>query len=127
MLLRYFKKHFKLNAAELRKYKNMATRAHLIIKDKDGDERFIYHHWDGYPEGVGKEVREFLHLEEVANIFNAQEFCKAIEKWDCSYEFEDTGLHGDEDYIYEIDLDKRTYRCYNVSRKPKTLEFNETF
>ncbi len=59
----------------------MATRAHLIIKDKDGDERFIYHHWDGYPEGVGKEVREFLHLEEVANIFNAQEFCKAIEPY----------------------------------------------
>ena len=37
----------------------MSTRAHIRIKD--GDEQImLYHHHDGYPDGVGRDLKEFL-------------------------------------------------------------------
>ncbi len=37
----------------------MSTRAHIRIKD--GDEQImLYHHHDGYPEGVGRDLKKFL-------------------------------------------------------------------
>lgn len=32
----------------------MSTRCYIGMLNDDGTVRAIYHHWDGYPEGVGK-------------------------------------------------------------------------
>lgn len=32
----------------------MSTRSYIGLLNKDGSVRSIYHHWDGYPECVGK-------------------------------------------------------------------------
>lgn len=91
----------------------MATRSQIIVKNKD-TKGYVYHHNDGYPEGVGKEVREFLH--EHSGITDVNEFCKELEKWDFTYEFENSGLHGDEEYVYLVDLAKHRYVCYNTQK-----------
>ena len=40
----------------------MSTRSHIIVKGSKSEPEdqwgYIYHHFDGYPEGVGAELRE---------------------------------------------------------------------
>ena len=36
----------------------MATRARIGIQNDDGTIRSVYHHWDGYPEWLGKTLRQ---------------------------------------------------------------------
>lgn len=36
----------------------MATRSNIGILETDGSVNYIYCHWDGYPEGVGKTLTE---------------------------------------------------------------------
>ena len=99
----------------------MSTRAHIIIKDENS-KYYVYHHHDGYPDGVGEDLREFLS-DEGKNISNAYEFAKKLENWDGSYEFENVGLHGDEEYVYVIDLSKRTYVCYDVKKHENGIDW----
>lgn len=33
----------------------MSTRATILIKEKDENDIWIYHHCDGYPKGVGSD------------------------------------------------------------------------
>ena len=45
----------------------MATRSMIGIMDKDGmGASLIYCHWDGYPDGVGADLKEFYGTEEKA-------------------------------------------------------------
>lgn len=34
----------------------MATRAYFGIENKDGTIDYVYNHWDGYPEGLGRDL-----------------------------------------------------------------------
>lgn len=38
----------------------MSTRATIKIVKKGKDDLWMYHHSDGYPDGVGCELLEFL-------------------------------------------------------------------
>ena len=90
----------------------MSTRCHIIIK-WDDKETFIYHHHDGYPEGVGTELKEIL---KSCTSYDWETIAEKILGYDDQYE-EDSGIHGDEDYIYEIEA-KDTYatlKCYSYS------------
>ncbi len=92
----------------------MSTRAHLIIRN--GDKKvYVYHHCDGYPAGVGEDVRQFIN-ENGKDIFSPAEFAIDLNTWSCDYEVENIGLHGDEDYVYDIDLKNKTYTCYNTHK-----------
>lgn len=44
----------------------MATRARIGIQNDDGTIRSAYHHWDGYPEWLGKTLRQ--HFDTVDKI-----------------------------------------------------------
>ena len=72
----------------------------------------LYHHCDGYPEGIGRDLKQFLHAKkwwfasEIANDLIKQRGIK-----DDGYEVT-TCVHGDEEYIYVIDCDKKTLKCY---------------
>lgn len=79
----------------------MSTRATIKIKDGCA-ERWLYHHHDGYPEGVGKELCDILSDEVEWSL--ASVFTRLTE--DEQYEPTD-GVHGDEEYGYFINCGER--------------------
>lgn len=81
----------------------MSTRSNIVVKDSDS-EHTIYHHSDGYLEGVGAELKEFIDTQYKPDTRTADEFCKQMEGWDDSYEYDDSGIHGDVEYIYYVDI-----------------------
>lgn len=108
----------------------MSTRATILIKsEKQNEQVRIYHHWDGYPEGVGADLKHYL--KEVgffdAKIkgypyFNAYLIANDLIKGKCGiidgkpdmgYELTSC-QHGDEEYAYLIDCDNKTLKCYKV-------------
>ena len=44
----------------------MATRSRIGIELKDGSILSVYHHWDGYPEWLGKQLMEHYNSRELA-------------------------------------------------------------
>lgn len=54
----------------------MSTRSTVIVKFGDKDYRGIYCHWDGYPDGVGKTLKENFNSLEMAK--------EIVELGDCS-------------------------------------------
>jgi len=44
----------------------MATRARIGIALKDGSVLSAYHHWDGYPEWLGKMLKTHFNSKEAA-------------------------------------------------------------
>lgn len=90
----------------------MSTRAHIRIQDKD-NVLYLYHHFDGYPEGVGEELKETLKTFETET-WTAEYIHRSISCADDSYEDAPEGQHGDEEYAYLIDCGTRTLKCYKV-------------
>lgn len=91
----------------------MSTRCNIILKD-DEHQVILYHHCDGYPEGVGsflyRKVNDnlkkgrFCFAEDIANYLLKDEE-------DNSYELT-SGIHGDIEYLYEIDTHNKTLKCW---------------
>ena len=102
----------------------MSTRCNIIIKDaRYGDGRVIlYHHCDGYPEGVGVQLRKVLAC------YNGEHFPtegRAVYSIANRLVKDQTGLndkeyeittcvHSDIDFLYEItfDYEGSTLKCY---------------
>jgi len=91
----------------------MSTRCNIILKD-DKHQVILYHHCDGYPEGVGAYLYKGFH-ETLTG-------CKHIYLDDCvnsllkdekdsSYEWTEC-IHGDIEYLYEIDTHNKTLKCW---------------
>ena len=86
----------------------MSTRA--TIKIQEGHvERWLYHHCDGYPEGVGEDLDQLLNTEKRWSIESI--FYRLTE----DEEYEPTkGQHGDEEYAYLINCDDMSLVCYSI-------------
>lgn len=84
----------------------MSTRAHIIVRKEGEPNHYVYHHHDGYLEGVGEDLKLFISCFSSCDkdIFDPEVFCKSLTLYDSAYEYENTGLHGDEEYIYNIKL-----------------------
>lgn len=114
----------------------MSTRCNVIIRDKYG-ELIFYRHSDGYPQGVAKTLGEFIDLvrnnkirnnvgqasgwlillgyEEYQEYNDLERMRKntqgtGIHGWKVGAYEPSTCIHGDIEYLYEIDLDKKTLR-----------------
>ena len=102
----------------------MATRSNIVIKSGK-KKTYLYHHWDGYPEGVGEDLKNYLQNRNKE--MNGEEITKELldgiegklgdekdEGKDKAYKKTD-GIHGDVEYIYTIDTDKGTlsYKGWN--------------
>ena len=81
----------------------MSTRCQVFVKDnsKKKTTALLYHHWDGYPEGVGKELKKvFKEYRKIVNGSDVRWFLdflpRAYEDADC--------IHGDLEYLYVVDL-----------------------
>ena len=93
----------------------MSTRCHLEVKE-NGSSTYIYHHHDGYPSGVGSDVKKALkevRFFDKEKELTKQQVIETICEIDGGYEI-DNGFHGDEEYYYVIDCENRTLKCYGV-------------
>lgn len=105
----------------------MATRCHTIIK-KGEDKAYVYRHFDGYPEETGNDLKTFMNISKGSfNEWSVNDFATYLGKYNDAYEFENYGIHGDEDYIYFIDMDKKTLECYEVLDEPSEVKENMDF
>lgn len=104
----------------------MSTRCHVVIIEPDDTEHYIYHHCDGYPDGVGSELNGIL---ESCPSYDWETIMEKILNYSDEYE-EDSGIHGDEEYIYEIDTNN-TYailKCFSSDGpNRKELIFKEKY
>lgn len=89
----------------------MSTRAHIRIFSDEGTQ-MLYHHHDGYPDGIGIDLKSIVDeiyddpKQGIEKLINDK-----LELHDLGYE--ETGcLHGDEEYIYVIDCRDRTIKCF---------------
>ena len=93
----------------------MSTRCNIIVKAK-GNKITLYHHWDGYIEGVGQDL-----VNKLEPIFNSNNKCYWSDvvnmlvknKEDEGYE-RTSRIHGDIEYLYTIDTDKKTIKVQTV-------------
>ena len=98
----------------------MSTRCNVIIKS-NGKEFILYHHFDGYPEGVGADLKEKLHIfTKDRSFFNVMDFVNGLIKADegkgsRGYELTDC-IHGDIEYLYIIDFDIRELETHSIDR-----------
>ena len=91
----------------------MSTRCNIIVKDETGNRIYLYHHSDGYPEGVGTDLAHWAKTRNWGKYCNsAHHIATALLKGLPSpfYGYEDrdyeltSGLHGDIDYFYIVNL-----------------------
>ncbi len=76
----------------------------------------LYHHCDGYPEGVGFDLmnRFAKAFEDEKRDVDFNDVCNNLVK-DQNDEYEITQYnHTDREYEYEIDTTKKTIRCWKV-------------
>jgi len=95
----------------------MSTRSNIFV-DFIGERKQFYHHWDGYVEGVGKDLlvrmkmaiaraRKAIPYSLKDDTFGLRteraykEFLNLLEE-EGSYESEEIGLHGDIEYLYYV-------------------------
>ena len=90
----------------------MSTRCMVKITDTRESEITLYHHHDGYPEGVGFDL---MHRSETWKYWNIDAIANELVK-DTSDEYEITVYdHVDSEYVYTIDCKTKTIKCEKYS------------
>ena len=102
----------------------MSTRCEIFIKQNLGKGNLkvvkLYHHHDGYPEGVGLDLLR-RSKKWGKKGWNIDEITNALIK-DIKDEYEFTAFnHIDIDYAYFINCDNMTIKCFRA-----TYDYNET-
>lgn len=96
----------------------MSTRANIIVKGKS-TKFYLYHHFDGYPAGLGSELKEFCELiTKKGRFYSAADVATLLVKKgltlkskDSEHAMHDTGfdisegLHSDIEYLYIMTID----------------------
>lgn len=93
----------------------MATRCNIIIKRENEPMYQLYHHYDGYTDGVGNELLDMLQTKSLKNTQGVIDYILQ----DDGYEYEgvngkDCKLHGDIEYLYVIDLANSMLYAYAI-------------
>ena len=72
----------------------MATRARIGLQLKDGSILSVYHHWDGYPQWLGKTLCEHYNTtEKVSELIDGGDMssCWTDERWDSETKVQEYG------------------------------------
>lgn len=95
----------------------MSTRSNIILSNNRGEKVFLYHHCDGYPEGVGHELRDFLN-EAGEDFMDIRILAFFIHLRHPTYELV-SHISGDIEYLYEFNVDERRlrYKHYDISQQ----------
>ena len=70
----------------------MATRSRIGIKLKDGSILSVYHHWNGYPEWLGRILKTHFNTEEkVQELIDGGDMslCWTNERWNTDIKAEE--------------------------------------
>jgi hypothetical protein len=107
----------------------MSTRCNVLITDGFGHKLWFYRHSDGYPRGVRPTLQKFMKWVKTGKIRNnvgqatgwlvilGNEEYKAGSsptQWKVGAYEPTTGQHGDIEYLYTIDLLKKTLLAEKV-------------
>lgn len=93
----------------------MSTRCHVIIT-KGKEKAYVYRHCDGYPDGAGEDLKNFIWAnQDKFKVWSPDDFAYELDIANYEFEFENYRIHGDEDYVYFVDMDNMTLECYNYS------------
>lgn len=92
----------------------MSTRSEIKIIGEFASIK-LYHHHDGYPEGVGFDLmNRFWKIRDDYQLWEFNEIANALVK-DTKDEYEITEYnHTDREYEYEININEKTIRCWKV-------------
>ena len=86
----------------------MSTRSNIIIHSEiEKKSCVLYHHCDGYPEGVGVHLCELIRSVGFLSFDNTR---TRIQE-DSDYETTD-GIHGDIEYLYVVLADNAKVICF---------------
>lgn len=95
----------------------MSTRSNIVFSNKRGEKVFLYHQCDGYPEGVGHQLRDLLNEagEDFMDIIMLAFF---IHLRNPTYELV-SRISGDIEYLYEFNVNERRlrYKHYDISQQ----------
>lgn len=97
----------------------MSTRSNIIIKKNGQDsQRFVYHHCDGYFEGVGFEIRNNIIPKYIKKYkeFSVNDLFVELTDYDSQYQKTDA-IHGDIEYLYILEViepDHLVFKCLDV-------------
>lgn len=93
----------------------MSTRSNIIVLI-DEQKIVLYHHHDGYVEGVGFDLVERMNRVLYNEWQNADDLLNDLLKdKNDEYEFSTaSGLHGDIEYLYEVDCEARTVKGWRM-------------
>jgi len=72
----------------------MATRSRIGIELKNGSVLSVYHHWDGYPEWLGRILRTHYNTrEKVAELIDGGDMscCWTEDRWDSETKAQEYG------------------------------------
>lgn len=109
----------------------MSTRCHTIVT-KGNKKAYLYRHYDGYPSSAGQDLKNFIRddFDEIDGM-SVNDFAVELHNYEEFFEFENDSVHGDEDYIYFVNLSDRTIKTYRVkegrdaTENPEDLDFKE--
>lgn len=112
----------------------MSTRCCTIVKERYGSRFILYHHHDGYPEGVGVSLRKAMDIK-TGDTFTSGTFghylVNDLIKDQCGLndkEWEITdALHTDIEFLYVVNFRAKTLRCYAVDWDDHTPDYNIDF
>ena len=97
----------------------MSTRTNIIIKDSNQPvQRLIYHHCDGYFEGVGCEIKNEILPIYIDNhkSFHVNDLWAEIIDFDEQY-MNSECIHGDIEYLYMLEVISDSvlkFKCWSV-------------
>lgn len=104
----------------------MSTRCVVRIKEKFDNKTKkvdLYHHHDGYIEGVGFDLLNYLYDFEKKELKTSDLYYTVnflIKQTKDEYNYTPYN-HGDIEYFYEIDVDKQTITGWNVNNWGKKM------
>lgn len=91
----------------------MSTRATIKIRQGNRTED-LYHHFDGYPEGVGVNLKSYIETTGIWELTRIYTDLVTGKTGDDTYE-PSPYSHGDVDYVYIFDCDNHTLTCHHVN------------
>lgn len=116
----------------------MATRSIVRIIPRNTEEQennlgnapkyiYLYHHWDGSPSGVGRELEYFLRGRNDVNdadgqpTWDANRIAQELMHTIGGY-IKSEGNEGDLEYGYIIDCAQRTLKCYDLEHGKLSID-----
>lgn len=101
----------------------MSTRCNIVIK-KGEDTLYLYHHFDGYPEGVGAELLDLRDMLK-SDMTPQDVHYSLVYLYGDEYELTDK-LHGDIEYVYFIKLnDENAEIIFDKCVRSNPMKYSE--